>query len=477
MSRTSPNSSAAAVSREELLAQLQPFGQEHLLTFWDSLSVGEREKLAAQIRGVDLERVSRLFRAQQAEQDWAALARRAEGPPAVRLAEQGTSPAAVAARKLGEQALAEGRVGVALVAGGQGTRLGFDHPKGMYPIGPQSKATLFQILMEKVLAVGRRYGVRVPLYLMTSPATHQETIDFLAAHQQFGLAADDVTIFCQGTMPAVDAQTGRLLLSGPGELLLSPDGHGGMAAALRASGALDDLRRRGIDLLFYMQVDNPLVGVCDPEFIGHHLQTESELSTQVVAKRTPLDRVGNVVSIDGRVQIIEYSDLPEDAARQLLPDGTLKLWAGSIAVHVFDVGLLERMSDSEHELPFHLARKKAPYIDASGRRIEPDVPNAIKFEQFIFDLLPFARHAIVVEADEAKSFAPVKNEPGASRDSPETVQAQMAALHAEWLRQAGVEVAPGVVVEISPRFALDAAELATKLPSGSRIAQSTYLHE
>ncbi|HXT59574.1 MAG TPA: UDPGP type 1 family protein [Pirellulales bacterium] len=486
---SSPRDAVLAVSREELLAALRPFGQEHLLACWDSLSPLQHSALAKQIRSVDFARLGGLFQARHAQHDWAALARRAEGPPAVRLSRAGrpASPSASAEtlsqrerglpRQRGEQALAAGRVGVALVAGGQGTRLGFEHPKGMYAIGPVSNATLFQVLLEKIAAVGSRYGAPIALYLMTSPATHEESIAFLDAHDRFGLARDDVTIFCQGTMPVVDADNGRILLDAPGELLLSPDGHGGMPAALRASGALEDMRRRGIEQLFYMQVDNPLVGVCDAEFIGHHLLAGSELSTQVVAKHGPLDRMGNVVSIDGQVQIIEYSDLPDDAARQRLPDGSLKLWAGSIAVHVIDVSLVERMSDGQHELPFHLARKKAPHLDSGGRRVEPSEPNAIKFEQFIFDLLPFARQAIVVEVDEAQAFAPLKNEPGSERDSPESVRAQMAALHAAWLRQAGAEVAPGIVVEISPLFALDAAELAVKIPPGLKVTEPTYFHE
>ncbi|HEV7224200.1 MAG TPA: UDPGP type 1 family protein [Pirellulales bacterium] len=475
--RKSSEQDAASVSREDLLAGLRPFGQEHLLAFWDSLSPLERSALAEQIRGVDFARLGRLFQGQRAQHDWAALARRAEGPPAVRLSGAGRPAAASEARRRGEQALAAGRIGVALVAGGQGTRLGFEQPKGMYPIGPVSNATLFQILLEKVAAVGRRYGARIPLYLMTSPATHEETIAFLDAHDRFGLDRDDVLIFCQGTMPVVDADNGRVLLDAPGQLLLSPDGHGGMPSALRASGALEDMRRRGSEQLFYMQVDNPLVGVCEAEFIGHHLLAGSELSTQVVAKQGPLDRMGNVVSIDGQVQIIEYSDLPDEAANERLPDGSLKLWAGSIAVHVIDVALVERLSDGRHELPFHLARKKAPHLDAGGRRVEPAEPNAIKFEQFIFDLLPFARQAIVVEVDEIQAFAPLKNEPGAKRDSPESVRAQMAALHAAWLREAGGEAAPGAVVEISPLFALDAAELAVKIPPGLKVTEPTYFHE
>lgn len=477
-SQGGPRQVAEPPDRESLEALLEPFGQQHVLAFWDALGPEERANLAEQVRRLDLALIDRLFHGKHETHDWPALARRAAGPPAVRLTGEGQVFSPEQACQRGEQALRAGRVGVVLVAGGQGTRLGFEHPKGMYPIGPVSNASLFQILVEKVLAVGRRYGVRVPLYLMTSAATHQETIDFLETHARFGLPAEDLQIFCQGAMPAVDAGSGKLLLAGPSELCLSPDGHGGMLSALRASGAIDDLRRRGIEQLFYMQVDNPLATVCDTEFIGAHLLSGSELSTQVVAKRTPTDRMGNVVSIDDRVQIIEYSDLPEDAASQRLPDGSLKLWAGSIAVHVFDVKLVERMSgDGGGSLPFHQALKKVPCLDAGGRKVEPDAPNAVKFEQFIFDLLPFARHSIVVEVDEARCFAPLKNEPGAERDSPETVKAQMVALHAEWLRKAGVELLDGVAVEISPLFALDEAEAATKVKPGLRITEPRYFRD
>ena len=226
------------------------------------------------------------------------------------------------------------------MAGGQGTRLGFDHPKGMFPIGPLSGKTLFQIHVEKIVAAGRRYGVRIPLYLMTSPATHEETVAFFAAHDRFGLPAEDLIVFCQGTMPAVDAQTGRVLLEAPGRIAASPDGHGGMLAALDRSGALADIERRGIRHLFYFQVDNPLVDICGREFSGYHLLAQSEFSTQVIAKRDPLERVGNVVQVDGRLMVIEYSDLPEEAANRRNADGSLRIWAGSIAVHVMDTALL-----------------------------------------------------------------------------------------------------------------------------------------
>ncbi|HVX12519.1 MAG TPA: UTP--glucose-1-phosphate uridylyltransferase [Pirellulales bacterium] len=461
-------------TKDDLLARLRPYGQEHLLAFWDGLAAPQRENLAAQLAAIDLERLLATWRASQTKEDWSELARRAVGPPAIRLGRKDNCFSADEARKVGERALRDGRLGVVVVAGGQGTRLGFDHPKGMYSIGPVSQASLFQILLEKVLATGRRYGVKLPLFLMTSEATHDETVAYLKARARFGLPEDDVTVFCQGMMPAVDAASGRLLLSAPDSLALSPDGHGGMPAALRRSGALDQIRRRGLDHLFYMQVDNPLVVVCDAEFIGYHLLANSELSTLVVAKTTPRDRVGNVVSIDGQVRIVEYSDLPDEVAELRSPDGSLKLWAGNTAMHVFDVDLLDRASQAGGELPLHLARKKVPYIDGEGKFVEPSEPNAVKFEQFIFDLLPTARNPLVVEVDEASHFAPVKNAPGAQRDSKETVQAQMIGLHRRWLELAGASVAPQAAVEISPLFAVDAAETARKVAAGTNVTSSRY---
>ena len=401
------------------------------------------------------------------------LAARAEPPPAFRLDTAQNPFTPQQARKRAEESLRAGEFGAILVAGGQGTRLGFDHPKGMFPIGPLSGKTLFQIHVEKIVAAGRRYGVRIPLYLMTSPATHEETVAFFAAHDRFGLPEEDLIVFCQGTMPAVDAQTGRVLLAAPGRIAASPDGHGGMLAALDRSGALDDIERRGIRHLFYFQVDNPLVDICGREFVGYHLLAQSEFSTQVIAKRDPLERVGNVVQVDGRLMVIEYSDLPEEAAQRRNADGSLAIWAGSIAVHVMDTALLAAAGRRRPSgLPFHIAEKKVAHVDAAGRRIEPAEPNAIKFERFIFDLMPSAQNAIVVEVDPARAFAPLKNASGAKADTPESVRAQMAALHREWLRQAGATVDDEVVVEISPLYALDAEELAAKIRPGTRITQA-----
>jgi UDP-N-acetylglucosamine/UDP-N-acetylgalactosamine diphosphorylase len=460
--------------REELHARLAPHGQQHVLRFWGALSPAEQQRLASQVCALDLELIARLYRDTGDGEDWAARADEIQPPEAIRLADaarDGHTRKEAAAR--GEAALRAGEVGVLLVAGGQGTRLGFDHPKGMYPIGPLSGHTLYRILLEKVLATRQRYDVRVPLYVMTSPATHDETAAYLETHGWFDLPAGDVRLFCQGTMPAVDAATGKLLLTARGELATSPDGHGGLVAALVRSGALEDMRRRGLRQLSYFQVDNPLVRTCDPEFLGWHLLTGSELSTQVVVKRDPLERVGNVVQIGGRARIIEYSDLPESVARRTAPDGSLLLWAGNTAIHVLDVELLARAAEDEATLPFHRAHKAVPHLDDAGWLVEPERPNALKFERFIFDLLPAARRALAVEVNAAEVFAPVKNATG--RDSPSTVQAQMIALHRSWLQQAGVEVADGVAVEIGPLAALDAEELAGRVETDTCVETGTFL--
>ncbi|MBL8826346.1 MAG: UDPGP type 1 family protein [Planctomycetaceae bacterium] len=462
------------MSHVALAETLRRHGQDHLWQFADQLSVADRAALERQIAGIDFAQVAELFRHGVTNESHAELAARAAAPPAFRLSGQGNPFTVAEARRAGETALAAGQVGAVLVAGGQGTRLGFDHPKGMYPIGPVSNATLFQILIEKLVATGLRYGVRIPLYLMTSPATHEETLAYLDANQRFGLAAEDLIVFCQGTMPAVDAQSGRLLLEAPGRLFASPDGHGGMLAALDKSQALADMRRRQLRQLFYFQIDNPLVEVCDPVFVGYHMLAGSELSTQVVAKQQATERVGNVVSVDGQVRIIEYSDLPADIAAQQNADGSLKLWAGNIAVHVFDVAFLERVAADDHSLPFHVARKAVPYLNERGELITPSEPNAIKFERFIFDLLPLAKQAIVMEIDGRRVFAPVKNAPGSKTDSPETVRRQMLDLYREWLAAAGANVG-AAAVEISPRFALDATELASKIAPGTTFATDTYL--
>ena len=459
---------------KELLEILAPFGQAHVLDFWDQLDEPHRAGLAEQIRSLDLNLIQTLIQHPENNDSALALASRSQPPPAIRLASADRPFSVEEARASGEQELRAGHVAVVLVAGGQGTRLGFDHPKGMYPAGPISGASLFQIFFEHILGASKTYDVAIPLYVMTSPATDLETRKYFDEQDRFGVAAEHVTVFCQGTMPAVDLATGRLLLDQPGRLFESPDGHGGMVAALDRTGALDDMQRRGIRHLFYFQVDNPLATVCDPEFIGYHTLCNCEYTLQVIPKIDPEEKVGNVVSVDGVSRVIEYSDLPSEAAHRRNDDGSLSIWAGSIAVHTFDVEFLRRAAAQSDLLPFHRAQKKVHYVDSHGDVVSPDQPNAVKFERFIFDLLPAARRSISVEVETAAAFAPIKNAAGAPKDTAEIAQQQVMALHRRWLRAAGATVADDVRVEISPLFASNSRQLAGKIEPGLVVATETY---
>ncbi len=442
------------------------------MRFWDRLSESRQAALAAQLSRIDLAEIARLYAGRGDVEDFSRLLERIEPLASIRLADR----AAVLseASRVGLDALRAGRAAALVVAGGQGTRLGFAHPKGLFPIGPLSRRTLFQIHVEKVLATARRCGAGIPLLVMTSPATDAETREFFSQNNRFGLPAEDLFVFCQGTMPAVSAADGRLLLDAPDHVAESPDGHGGMPAALARSGGFDLLQRRGVEYILYFQVDNPLAAVLEPWFLGMHLMHRSEMSSQVVAKHSPDDRVGNVVSVGGRLHVVEYSDLPNEFARRRTADGSLMIWAGSIAVHVINVDLLRQSVEGERVLPFHLARKRVPYLDDDGRRVEPSEPNAIKFERFIFDLMPQANNGLVVEVDPAEAFAPLKNAPGATTDTPEWVRRRIVELHRRWLAAAGVETGASTEVEISPLWALDADEAAGKLPRGTKIERHTY---
>jgi UDP-N-acetylglucosamine/UDP-N-acetylgalactosamine diphosphorylase len=458
---------------EDLRQRLRQHGQEHALAFWDRLSDDERRALAGQLAALDLGQLRRLY--EQRHKSWALPPLEAIAPvPVARL-----GPRDRQMRQLGEQALRRGEVAALVVAGGQGTRLGFDHPKGLFPVGPVSHKSLFQLHVEKVLALGRRYGRPVPLLVMTSPATHAETEAYFADHRYVGLSPEDVWLFCQGTMPALDLATGRLLLAEPSRLFLSPNGHGGVLPALRDSGSLDRLRARGVRHLFYFQVDNPLIRVADPLFLGHHIAQRAEASSKIIAKQTPTDKLGNMVQVNGRCTIIEYSDLPADLARATDSQGKLRFSAGSPAIHIFDVDFLRRLTEGELGIPFHIARKKVSYVDESGQRVEPEKENALKLEMFIFDVLPRADRWAVVETTRREEFEPLKNATGP--DSPETVRQAISNLAADWLEQAGLRVPrrqggdAAAPLEISPLYALDAEELAAKVGRKRRIDGPTYL--
>ncbi len=464
------------VTYDEALKKLTEQGQEHLLAFWAELDEGQRAGLLAQIEEIDFSDIERMRAALGHQQDDVAPAAAGEFDPApvIKLPDTGDPEV----RELGVTALRAGKVGALLVAGGQGSRLGYDGPKGCYEIGPITNAPLFEIHSRKILALEKTYHTEVPFYIMTSEANDVPTREFFEANDYFGLSADRVIFFTQGMWPGL-MPDGNLLLDRQDHVFVSPDGHGGILAALRRRGVLQDMADRGLSTLFYFQVDNPLIEIADPAFIGLHLANEAEISVKVCAKRDPQEGLGVVVTRNGHSEVIEYSDLTDAQKEERTPDGQLRLLYGSVAIHIFTLGFLKREADQA--LPLHVAHKKVPYCDETGDIVKPEAPNAYKFEKFIFDVLPDAERALNVEFAREEEFSPVKNAEG--NDSPATTKRDMIAKWARWFEVCGIRVPrdgdgnPTVLIEIDPCYALNAEDLKAKLPADFKIDGDVLLKD
>ena len=463
-----------------LAGDLRAAGQGHLADALERLEGEARERLRAQLEALDLALVARLVDGLvRGDADQAAP--EAIEPP------EGVVPiprdeAARAAEReacaAGEELLRAGRVAAVLLAGGQGTRLGFEGPKGAFPFAPITGRILFDHHAAKIAALRRRHGAALPLYVLTSPQNDAETRTIFARHGHFGLAPESVRFVVQGTLPAVDRESGAILREAPDRLALSPDGHGGLLPALRAAGALEQMRAEGVTTIFTFQVDNPLLRVCRPEFLGHHARAGAEMSTIVVRKRAPEEKMGVIARVGGRTAMVEYSDLPDELAARRDERGELVFWAGSIAVHAIEVDLVERLTEGGTRLPFHRAVKRVPHVDDADRPVDPPEPNAVKFETFLFDALPHAERTLTLEAAREDEFSPIKNADGP--DSPATARRDLNRMCARWLERCGVSVPRGddgepVDIEIDPRRALDADELAAALPPGFRVEGPTAL--
>ena len=495
------------MTNHEMIVSYRAAGQGQVFAFWDSLTAAERAGLAAQAREIDLAEVDRLNRTlvlQPAGGVGMDLSGLAPAPCTLLPANGGDAGQWAAARAEGEAALRGGHVAAFTVAGGQGTRLGYDGPKGTFAVTPLKRKSLFQVFAEKIQAVGLRYGRPLHWFIMTSHANHEQTVGFFSDHHYFGLDKGRVHFFRQGRMPAVDF-TGKILLETISSLSLNPDGHGGSLRALHRSGALDLMQSEGIDTISYFQVDNPIVRCVDPVFIGFHLAADSEMSSKMVPKAYAEEKVGHFCLRNGKVVVVEYSDLPPAMQREANPDGSLRYRAGSIAIHLIDREFARRMagpnvaaasshSEAIHRLeadatatgapalPFHRADKKIPTVDAAGHPVKPDKDNGVKFEMFVFDALPFARNSIVIETARADDFSPVKNAEGV--DSPKTAREDQLRQFARWLKSAGAVVRvdqtglPDCGIEVSPLFGYDAdsfSERWQKIPHKPAVTDGLYL--
>ena len=427
---------------------LKSCGQEHVLTYWKKLGKKDQEALLEQISTIEPKNVKYCQSALKAGGD-VPDSSKGKAPKVAELKGAALKKAIAA----GEKELRAGRVAALLVAGGQGSRLGYDGPKGCYSIGPITGAPLFYFHARKILARSIRYGATIPFYVMTSEANNEATVRCFEENDYFGLNPDDVFFFTQGMWPGM-TKDGKIILDQPGHVFMSPDGHGGLLAALKKSGALADMKKRGIKSVFFFQVDNPLVEIADPAFIGYHVEQKSEYSLKLCAKRDPKEKVGMPMQFGKQYRMVEYTEMTDEQCNRKAKDGRLYFLYGSPAIHVFDRAFLDR--EASKAMPLHLAFKKIPYVE-NGKVVKPSEPNGYKFEKFIFDILPNAKRAAFLAFDQKNEFSPVKNAEGS--DSPATCKADMQAKWARWFAEAGVTIPAEIPLEIDPVYALDASDL------------------
>ena len=438
-------------------------GQGHVFGFWDDLDDNEKSSLLEQAEEIDLEELDSLVAnlvkgdSVELEVDYSKLRPAPYEPMPFDMDEDRSWSSA---KEAGEEALRGGRVAAFTVAGGQGTRLGYDGPKGTFPVTPINNKTLFQVFAEKIRASRDRYHCQLPWYIMTSHANHEATVSFFRKHKFFHLGEDTVKFFRQGRMPAVDFD-GRILMESKWKIAMSPDGHGGALRALDRSGALAEMISNGIDLLSYFQVDNPHVQVADPYFLGFHIQSGSEMSSKMLPKAYEDEKLGHFCLNGDRLEVIEYSDMPGELTSMRDENGKLLFIAGSVAIHIVSVPFIQKVvaEGSPISLPFHKAVKKIACVDGSGAIEEVDAPNGVKFEMFVFDALPFAENSVIVETTRLGDFSPVKNATGV--DSADSCRKDQQKLFASWLAHEGIKLeldedgVPAKKIEISPLFGYD----------------------
>lgn len=453
------------MDQRDLQQAFESAGQGHVFAQWDNMGERARRRLSRQLDTVDLSLLPAMHTTVDALR--AKVQRKLEPAQVFALADESfpyaLNEAARVVTPVGERALQLGQVAVLLVAGGQGTRLGFDGPKGCFPVLPLSGMTLFEVFARKLRRVGHEYGCVPPLYVMVGAHNEQQTREFFESHRYFGLNEADVKFFAQGELPALDMQ-GRLVMAAPDALWTGPDGHGGVIAAMASKGVLADMRARGVRYVSYIQVDNVQIPVADPAFIGLHISEGAEVSLKIVRKEDPAERVGIFCLDDGVPGIVEYTEFSDEDARRKGPDGRLVFWQGSIAVHCFGIEFLQRLPDTGAQLPLHAALRKVQTQDGEHE--------AHKFERFVFDAIPLANRAVCMEVPREEQFLPLK-----TADGPYGPDGLRAAYQSYWkkaLKAARPELPEPPSIEVDPALCDNARELGGAI-SGREIDSSRPL--
>lgn len=457
---------------DEQLAQLKEkyaaAKQDHVFTFYDELSSADKASLYEQLANFDPEHINaithRATRPSKQQQDEDASDKLEPLPDSATASILDSASEDISKwSTLGLKLISENKVAVVLMAGGQGTRLGSSAPKGCYDIGLPSHKSLFQIQAERIRKVQElaakesekeKGSVVVPWYVMTSGPTRGPTESFFKEHNYFGLDSSQVFIFEQGVLPCISNE-GKILLESKGKVAVAPDGNGGIYQALVLSGANEDMRKRGVEHVHAYCVDNCLVKVADPVFIGFAATKDVDIATKVVRKRNAKESVGLILSKNGKASVVEYSEIDSATAEATDPKqpDLLKFRAANIVNHYYSFRFLDTITSWSHKLPHHVARKKIPAADLStGETVKPDKPNGIKLEQFVFDCFPMLEleKFACMEVRREDEFSPLKNAPGTGEDDPETSKRDITEQGQKWVRAAGAVVVADGGVEVSP---------------------------
>lgn len=386
----------------EARKKLEQYNQEHLLRYYDSLETQEQEFLLQQIEDTDFSVVTRL--AKKEESDKAGKISPIEAMTLEEIREN-----AERFTETGLEAIRAGKVGAVLLAGGMGTRLGSEHPKGMYDIGLTKPVYIFERIIRNLFDIVDMSGTWIHLFVMTSDKNHEVTMAFFKEQQYFGYDAAHIHFFKQDMAPASDYQ-GKVYLEAKGKLATSPNGNGGWFSSLRNAGYLALMKKEGIEWLNVFAVDNVLQRIADPCLIGATIAKNCEVSAKVVRKNHPDEKVGVMCLEDGHPSIIEYYELTEELRNTLTENGEPAYNFGVILNYLFRLDCLE--ATIEKELPLHIVEKKIPYIDEQGNLITPEKPNGYKYETLILDLIKMLDSCLPFEVERQKEFAPIKNKTG-----------------------------------------------------------------